>query len=107
MQQAGDKRTGSGEWVKNMHTFVGECLSELLFQHVIHAVNNKINHLNRRIHNSQTLSHSRERVSEKLIVQLYDDLLFTFCGGNAVCTHFYRLIEAVQRAGFFFEMMLL
>ena len=107
MQQAGDERTGSGERVKNMHTFVGERLSKLLFQHVIHAVNNKINHLNRRIHNAQALCHSRERVPEELIVQLYDNLLLTFSCGNAVCTHFYRLIEAVQRAGFFFKMMLL
>ena len=105
LQQAGDKRAGPCKRVDDVDIFIAQCLPEFVLQRVIDAVEYKIDHFYGGIDDAQAFSHAWEGVAEKLVVQFYDDLLFTCGVVDAFGTHFYAVIEALQGVGFFVDMM--
>ena len=75
MQQADHERAGAGEWVDDVNVLVSQAGVELVAQHVFHAPDDEIDHLNRRVDDAEPDMHVLEGVFEKLLVQLEHHLL--------------------------------
>ena len=52
LHQAGNKRAGSGKGIDNMDVIAAKCLAKFALQYVIDAMDNKIDHFDRRINDT-------------------------------------------------------
>ena len=75
-----------------------------VLQHVVDAVDDEVDDLDRRVDDAQPLGHPRERVAEELVVQLDDDLLLALRVVDARRAHLHAVIERCERVGFLVQM---
>ncbi len=105
LHQSGNKCSSSGEGVDDVHPFAPQRLVKLFFQDVIDAVDNEVDHFHGSIDNTQLLRHLRERVTEKFIVQLNNDLLFSRSIVDSLGTHFYTVVKRLEIVCFLVQVM--
>lgn len=107
LDEAGDERPRARERVEDVDALAAERLSELRLEDVLHAVEDEVDDLHRRVHDAQALGHLGERVAEELVVQLDDDLLLALRALDALRAQLHRIVEARERVGFLLEAVLL
>ncbi|MDR2968329.1 MAG: hypothetical protein LBV32_01840, partial [Tannerellaceae bacterium] len=99
LQQAGNKRTGSGERVKDMQVLITQRATKLFAKYGIYRMYDIIDYFDRSIYNTQPLHHHGESRAEELIVQFDDDFLFGFGIVNILCPLPDRIVELLQGFG--------
>ncbi len=75
LQQADEECAGAGEGVDDVDVFFAQARFELVAQDVLHAVDDEVDHFDRRVDDAQPLGHAGEGGAKELIVQFNDDLL--------------------------------
>ena len=78
LQQSGDKRSCSCEWIKNMHILFCQRRIEFLPQYIINRMDDKVNTLHRCINNTKFVNSLWECSLEEFLIQILDDCLLAF-----------------------------
>ncbi len=107
LDEAGDEGAGAGEGIDDVDALAAEGLAELLFQQVIHGMDDEVHDLHGGIDDAEPLGHAGEGVTEELVVKLDDDFLFSLGGVGVLRLAGDAGVEFLQGVRFLFQTMLL
>ena len=95
-EQTNNECTRTREWIEDMNALIIERAVKLIPQNIVHALDDEVNDLNRRIDDTELCDLFRQSVLEELLIKLYDDLLLSLSVINALSTFLNAQIELVE-----------
>lgn len=109
LQQTTDESAGAGagERIEDVDAFRPKRLGELRFEHVIDRMEDKIHHLDRRVHDAKPLGQDREGTLEETVIELVEQFLSTVGCHHVGRAALHTGIELGKAVGFIGQIVLM